>query len=164
VHAELHTERLIMRAPTEADLDDLLALHDDPAVLKVFGAATRDEVVEWIATARRDWEERGHGRVVLLDSDHGTFLGRSGMRYWPELDEIEVGWSLTAAARGRGLAIEAGGAWLDWGLRELEAPYFTANIAPDNVSSIAVAERLGMTPLREDTLHDEPVVVYALNR
>jgi RimJ/RimL family protein N-acetyltransferase len=164
VNFELRTERLLMRPPREADLDDLLAFHDDRLVLKVFGAATRDEVGEWIAIARRGWEERGHGRVVLLDREDGAFLGRSGLRLWPGFEEIEVGWSLIAAARGRGLATEAGRFWLDWGFRELDAPYFTANIAPDNAASIAVAQRLGMTPLREDELDGEPVVVYALSR
>lgn len=153
-----------MRPPAEADLEDLHAFHDDPLVRKVFGAAGCDEVREWIEIARRDWEERGHGRVVLLDRESGEFLGRSGLRYWPELDEVEVGWSLRAAARGRGLATEAGRFWLDWGLRELDAPYLTANIDTWNAASVAVAERLGMTPLRDDELHGEPVVVYALSR
>jgi RimJ/RimL family protein N-acetyltransferase len=164
VNAPLRTEHLIMRPPEKADLDELVAFHDDPLVRKVFGPTTREEVVEWIAIARRDWDERGHGRVVLLDPGDGAFLGRSGLRHWPELGEVEVGWSLTAAARGRGLATEAGRAWLDWGFRELDASYFTANIAPGNAASIGVAERLGMTLLREDTLHGEPVVVYALSR
>jgi RimJ/RimL family protein N-acetyltransferase len=153
-----------MRPPENADLDALVAFHDDPLVRKVFGTATRDEVAEWIAIARRGWEQRGHGRVVLLDREDGTFLGRSGLRHWPEFDEVEVGWSLTAAGRGRGLATEAGRFWLDWGLREVDAAYFTANIAPDNAASIAVAERLGMTPLREDEFHGEPILVYAARR
>jgi RimJ/RimL family protein N-acetyltransferase len=37
-------------------------------------------------------------------------------------------------------------------------------ILPDNQRSIHVAERLGMTPLRTDSLMDLPVVVYALER
>jgi hypothetical protein len=36
--------------------------------------------------------------------------------------------------------------------------------APDNDASIAVAGRLGMTPLREDLLLGEPVVVHAVRR
>jgi RimJ/RimL family protein N-acetyltransferase len=102
--------------------------------------------------------------VIRPPGEGGAFLGRSGLRHWPELDEVEVGWSLMAAARGRGLATEAGRFWLDWGFRELDDPYFTANIDPDNTASIAVAERLGMAPLREDTLHGGPVIVYALSR
>jgi RimJ/RimL family protein N-acetyltransferase len=43
-------------------------------------------------------------------------------------------------------------------------PYLTAMISSDNVRSIRVAERLGLTPLREDVLFGDPVVVYALDR
>jgi RimJ/RimL family protein N-acetyltransferase len=164
VNGALRTEHLLMRPPEESDLDALVAFHEDPLVEKVFGEATRDEVAEWIAIARGGWQRRGHGRVVLLDREDGSFLGRSGLRHWPEFDEVEVGWSLTAAARGRGLATEAGSFWLDWGLRELDVPYLTANIDPDNTASIAVAERLGMAPLREDTLQGGPVVVYSIGR
>lgn len=161
---EMRTERLVMRPPAEDDLDDLLAFHDDPLVRRSFGATTRAEVAEWIAIARQSWAQRGHGRVLLIDPADGGFLGRSGLRHWPGFDEIEVGWSLTAAARGRGLATEAGRTWIDWGLRELDVPYLTANIAPQNAPSIAVAERLGMAPLREDLLDDKPVIVYAARR
>jgi RimJ/RimL family protein N-acetyltransferase len=45
-----------------------------------------------------------------------------------------------------------------------DMPYLTAMISPGNDRSIRVAERLGMSPLREDVLLDEPVVVYALER
>lgn len=161
---KFETDRLIMRPPDDTDLDDLVAFHDDPLVRRFFGAATREEVADWIAIARHDWAARGHGRVVLLDRANGGFIGRSGLRHWAELGEVEVGWSLTAAGRGRGLAAEAGRFWIDWGFGALDAAYFTANIAPDNAASIAVAERLRMAPLREDTLHGAPVIVYAARR
>jgi RimJ/RimL family protein N-acetyltransferase len=161
---ELRTERLTMRPVNATDLDDLVALHEDPLVRKVFGEVTGDEVVEWIARSEREWAERGHGRVTVLSRESGTFLGRSGLRHWPEFDEVEVGWTLAPAARGRGVATEAARACLEWGFRDLDLPYLTAMIASDNAASIAVAERLEMEPLREDQLHGEPVVVYALRR
>jgi RimJ/RimL family protein N-acetyltransferase len=164
VNAELQTERLLMRPPAEADLQDLVALHDDPGMVRVFGTTTRSEMVDWIARARQEWDRRGHGRVVIRDRRDGAFLGRSGLRFWPEFGEVELGWSLAAAARGRGIATEAGRAWLDWGFRELDDPYFTSMIDPWNTASIAVAERLGMTFLRDDRLHGEPILVYALSR
>ena len=37
-------------------------------------------------------------------------------------------------------------------------------IRPDNRRSIRVAERLDMSPLREDLLLGEPVVVYSISR
>ena len=41
-------------------------------------------------------------------------------------------------------------------------PYLTAMISAGNDRSIRVAERLGLTPLRDDVLLDDPVVVYTL--
>jgi RimJ/RimL family protein N-acetyltransferase len=159
---EIVTEHLRMRPASAEDVEDLVALHEDPLVREVFGSPTRAEIEEWVGRAEDEWAERGHGRMTLLDPESGAFLGRSGLKWWPYFGEVEVGWVLAPAARGRGLATEAGRACLDWAFRDLDVPYVTAYIAPTNVNSIAVAERLGMTPLREDVLDgDEPVVVYA---
>jgi RimJ/RimL family protein N-acetyltransferase len=53
---------------------------------------------------------------------------------------------------------------VEWGFQNLDLPYLTAMIRPDNGRSIRVAERLGMTPLREDIHMGQPVVVYSINR
>jgi RimJ/RimL family protein N-acetyltransferase len=161
---ELRTERLVMRPVGDPDLDHLVTLQEDPTVLRWFGPATREELAEWIATARKSWVERGHGRAVIFSREDGAFLGRGGLRHWPQFDEVEVGWTLAAAARGRGIATEAGRGWLEWGFRELDLPYITAMIDPGNAASLAVAERIGMKPLRSDTLHGEPVTVHARHR
>jgi RimJ/RimL family protein N-acetyltransferase len=102
-------------------------------------------------------------RPVRVD-DIGTFLGRSGLRFWPEFDETEVGWVLMPEARGLGVATESGRACVEWGFRDFTLPYVTAMIAPDNDASTAVARRLGMTPLREDVLLGIPVIVHAVRR
>jgi RimJ/RimL family protein N-acetyltransferase len=161
---EIETKRLIMRPASAEDVEDLVGLHEDALVREVFGSPTRAEIEEWVGRAEDEWAERGHGRVTLLDREDGGFLGRCGLKWWPEFSEVEVGWVLTPAARGRGIATEAGRACVEWGFRDFPLPYVTAYIAPDNNASIAVARRLGMTPLREDVLQDVPVVVYALQR
>ncbi len=161
---EIETERLIMRPASADDVEDLVALHEDPLVREVFGAPTRAEIEEWVGRAEDEWAERGYGRMTLLDRRGGAFLGRCGLKWWPEFGEVEVGWVLAPGARGRGLATEAGRACLEWAFADLDVPYVTAYIAPTNSNSIAVAERLGMTPLREDVLHDVAIVVYAVRR
>ncbi len=158
---ELRTERLLMRPASADDVEDLVVLHEDPLVRETFGTPSRAEIEEWVGRATDEWDERGHGRLTLLDPGSGAFLGRSGLKWWPEFGEVEVGWVLAPTARGRGLATEAGRACLDWAFRDLDVPYVTAYINPGNANSIAVARRLGMTPLREDTLHGEPVVAFS---
>jgi RimJ/RimL family protein N-acetyltransferase len=53
---------------------------------------------------------------------------------------------------------------LDWGFSDLELTRITAMIHADNHGSIAVAERLGFTPRREDVVVGRPCRVYALDR
>jgi RimJ/RimL family protein N-acetyltransferase len=161
---EIETERLLMRPLRVGDVDDLVAMHADPLTRRVFGEWARGQVEDWVERSVREWEEREHGKLAILDRESGAFLGRSGLRFWPQFDEVEVGWVLMPAARGHGVATEAGRASIEWGFRDFALPCVTAMIAPDNEASTAVAQRLGMTPLREDVLLGEPVVVHGLRR
>jgi RimJ/RimL family protein N-acetyltransferase len=160
----LETERLLLRAAEPGDVEELVRLHDDPLVARYLGVRDRDWY-EWrLGVSVEEWEQRGHGLVTVLDRADGVFLGRTGFKYWPQFGETELGWILRAEARGRGVATEATRAMLRWGDENLECPYFTALIRPDNDASIAVAERLGMTPLRADELLGDAVAVYAIDR
>lgn len=160
----IDTERLRLRAVAWDDLEELVRLHDDPLVARFMGTRDR-EWYEWrIGASLEEWSERGHGFVSVFDLAGGRFLGRTGLRYWPEFGETELGWVLRPEARGRGFATEAAGAVLGWGFERFDFPYVTAMIRPDNAASIAVAERLGMGALRKDELLGDPVVVYAISR
>jgi RimJ/RimL family protein N-acetyltransferase len=160
----LETERLQLRAASRGDVDQLVRLHDDPLVAEYMGI--RDsEWYEWrIEASEAEWEERGHGFVVVLDRTSGSFLGRTGLKYWPEFGETELGWVLRPEARGRGYATEAAAAVLLWGFERFDFPYVTAMIRPGNAPSIGVAERLGMVPLRSDELLGDRVQVYSVTR
>ncbi|MFD5194104.1 GNAT family N-acetyltransferase, partial [Streptomyces sp. NPDC058357] len=63
-----------------------------------------------------------------------------------------------------GYATEAAQACLNWGFATLEEGYFTALMRPGNEPSVRVAERLGFSPRRQDTLNGSLVTVYALDR
>jgi len=160
----IETERLRLRAAEPGDVEELVRLHDDPLVARYL--EVRDRAwYEWrLGVSAEEWEQRGHGLVAVLDRADGGFLGRTGFKYWPQFGETELGWVLRPEARGRGVATEAAGAMLRWGAEHLECPYFTAMVRADNVASIAVAERLGMVPLRDDELLGDAVVVYAIDR
>jgi RimJ/RimL family protein N-acetyltransferase len=78
----------------------------------------------------------------------GTFLGFAGVAfptYLPALaDEPEIGWRLTRAAWGRGLATEAALAARDHAFGLLGLPALIAIVHPDNARSQSVARKLGM--------------------
>lgn len=147
------------------DLDELVRLHEDPEVARFMGRPSREWLEGWMRSSQAEWEERGHGRLALIERESGRFLGRSGLKYWPQFEETEVGWALRPEARGMGYATEAARAVLRWGFERFDhLTLITAMIQPANTASIAVAERLGMSPLRADKLLGDPVTVYARRR
>jgi RimJ/RimL family protein N-acetyltransferase len=158
------TERLRFRPLDMGDVDELVALHEDPLVARFIGSRDRAWMVSFIRMVEEEWAERGRGRVAVVERESGRFLGRGGLKHWPQFDETEVSWVLRPEARGRGYATEAGRAALAWGFERFELPYMMAMIQPENTASIPVAERLGMSPIRSDRLLGVDVIVYAINR
>lgn len=160
----LSTKRLLLRPLVMADLDDFVELHDDPQVVRFIRRLGRRQAEQRLRDVEREWSQRGHGLFAVLERINGRFIGRVGLKHWPQFDETEIGWVLRADAWGHGYATEAARACLDWGFSALTDPYLTAMIPPDNSRSVAVARRLNFVPLRNDVLLDTDVVVYALHR
>ncbi len=74
-----------------------------------------------------------------------------------------MGWVLSPAAHGRGLATEAARAALDW-LDSRSGPQRTACIIdPPNVGSIRVASKLGYVEIARTTYKDSPVLLFERN-
>lgn len=160
----IETSRLVLRPLAVSDLDVFVAMHAAPEVVDTMGPYTRTAALERLERNECEWHEHGYGLVGLTERATGQFVGRSGLKYWPQFDETEVGWVLHPSFWGRGFATEAARACLDWGFSKLDVPYITAMILPDNVRSLRVAERIGMTPLRSDMLLDLPVIVHSIDR
>lgn len=161
----IETERLRLRRMTTEDLDQLVRLQEDPDVARFMGRPNRQWLEGWLRSSQAEWAERGHGRLAIVERESGEFLGRTGLKFWPQFEETEIGWALHPEARGKGYATEAARAVLQWGFeRFADLPLVTAMIQPENAASIAVAERLGMTPLRADKLLGDAVTVYAIRR
>jgi len=158
------TQRLRFRRLEMEDVDELVALHEDPLVARFLGSRDRAWLERLIGMVDEEWAERGHGRIAVVERESGRFLGRTGLRYWQQFGETEVSWMLRADARGEGYATEAGAATLRWGFERFDLPYLTAMIQPENTASIRVAERLGMKPIRTDRLLGEDVIVHAMTR
>jgi RimJ/RimL family protein N-acetyltransferase len=160
----IETERLVLRPIGLADIDEFAALNADPEVTRFVRSLDRSQAEERLELAEQEWAQRGHGMFVVRDRASSRFLGRVGLRYWPQFEETEVGWALHRDAWGQGYATEAGHACIEWGFGQLTVPYLTAMIQPANVASIQVARRLGLEPLRTDVLLGDEVVVYSLSR
>jgi RimJ/RimL family protein N-acetyltransferase len=162
----IETERLRLRPLTsgDADVGAWVELHADPRVNTFVGAYTPERAVDRLRLVERQWAERGHGLFAVELRADGRFLGRSGLQYWDQWDEVEAAWTYRFDAQGQGYATEAAEAFLAWGWRMLDVPTVTAMIDPANAASMRVAERLGFAPRRREQRMEHEVIVYELDR
>ncbi|HEY3962452.1 MAG TPA: GNAT family N-acetyltransferase [Gaiellaceae bacterium] len=163
----LETERLRLRLPTLDDANVIGELVGDAEVVRFLGGqiASPDEHEGIVERWLQRWEEQEMGPFIVERREDGRFVGRTGILVWdardwthtgtpdPEFAQPEVGWAFARAAWGNGYATEAARAVLEWtcerGVRGL-----VSVIAPANVRSQRVAERLGATPTETVQLHD----------
>ncbi len=115
----IETRRLVLRPLAMADLDEFVGLHGDPEVVRFVRTLDRGQAEERLRASEREWVERGHGLLAVLDRSTGRLLGRVGLRYWPQFEETEAGWLLGRDAWGCGYATEAARACVDWGFATL---------------------------------------------
>ncbi len=177
----LETDRLLLRAPEPSDLDGYATVFGDPEVVRFLGmgSQTRDESAAAIGRMLRHWERHGIGLLSIVRKSDERLLGRAGFLLWDpqrwvsamrsDLDgplETEIGWTIGSAFWNRGYATEAALACRDWALGEGGLTRLVSVIAPGNIASIRVAEKIGETLEREDLSgpFDRRVDLYSLKR
>lgn len=142
----LFTERLILRRPAAEDLDGWAAFSADPVAMAHLGGPV-ERSVAWrqLCTMAGSWDIAGFGMFSVIERDSGKWVGRLGPwqpEGWPG---TEVGWGVAAEFAGRGYAYEATVAAMDYAVDVLRWETVIHTIAPDNVRSWKLAQRLGST-------------------
>lgn len=106
---------------------------------------------EMAARQRRHWREHGFGWRAAVDRATGAAVGFVALELSGRetaglaRGEHEIGWWLTPAAWGRGLAREGAIAVRDDAFRTVRAPSVVARVQAPNERSIAVATSLGLS-------------------
>lgn len=153
----LTTDRLVLRPLEMDDLDDLAALHAEESFWRYpFGRGwSRSETESFLRRTIERYRDPGVAVSAVVVGDTGELAGWAGLSiptFLPEiLPAVEVGWRLGEAYRGRGLATEAGRAWIDYGFDDLGLDSIVSIYEPENSASGAVMRRLGFTLERETT-------------
>ena len=171
----LHSERLILRPLTEADLDLGFDLLMDPEVMTHFGGPySRAKAIEETALATRRGAGGAIGVWCAADRETGEKLGTGALLPLPidEPDtnwdlvagddlpdaEIEIGYLLKSSAWGRGLATEICARLRDFAFETTDLPDIVAVTAPTNHASQRVLMKCGWRDegLRRAYGHDCP--------
>jgi len=142
----LRTERLVLRAFGESDLDAFAAMCADPEVMRYIGPGdTIDRAMAWrsLALFNGHWSLKGHGMWAVERAADGALLGRAGFLDLPGWPGLEVGWLLAREHWGRGDARGAAAASLRFGFDVLRRERLISMVHPDNLRSSRLAEALG---------------------
>jgi RimJ/RimL family protein N-acetyltransferase len=139
----LTTDRLILRSPKLADFDAWVAFFATPRSAHEGGPKSRRAAWEHWACDVALWSLRGYGPFGVDDRQTGRYLGEVGIYHGDDYPAPELGWFVVPEAEGRGIALEAARAVLDWIKVSFDWPHITNIIEPANARSIALGLRLG---------------------
>ena len=144
----IETERLKLRRWSGADVAPNTAMLSDPGTARFItadGKPVTDELVGWrnAAIMAGHWVLHGIGMFVVEEKASGKFVGRVGPWFPPSWPGFEVGWGIASDFRGRGYAVEAARAAIDWSFATFELDRIIHCIDHENTASQAVARRLG---------------------
>ena len=145
------TDRLVLRAMTDGDVDDIHAYQSRADVCRYlpFEPRTRDEVAEKVAKYSAALALTGEGDFWQLAISRASEPGRViGDLYFAikstENATAEIGWTVHPDFAGQGYMTEAASALLGIAFGILDLHRVFAQLDPRNDASIALCRRLGM--------------------
>jgi RimJ/RimL family protein N-acetyltransferase len=155
----LRTGRLVLRRFTAADVELLVELDSDPAVMRYINGGRptpREEIADDVLPRFLSYYDRYPGYGFFAAEAGGEFIGWFHLRPHPEHgvpDEPELGYRLRRAAWGQGYASEGSRALIDKAFTDLGASRVYAETMAVNTGSRRVMEKAGLRYAR--TFHQD---------
>lgn len=165
----IETERLFLRPWRATDIAPNTAMLSDPPTARFITADSKpvtSESVGWrnAAVMAGHWALHGWGMFVVEEKSSRQFIGRVGPWYPPGWPGFEVGWGIAKGFRGKGYAVEAARASIDWAFANFEIDRVVHCIDVENTASQRVALRLGARKDREFDLFGHRADVWVTDR
>jgi RimJ/RimL family protein N-acetyltransferase len=110
------------------------------------------------------WVLHGAGMFVVEDKSSGKFAGRVGPWRPPGWPGFEIGWGIAREFRGKGFAVEAARASIDWAFATYDIDRIVHCIDRENIASQNVARRLGASQTREIELFGHVADLWETSR
>jgi len=163
----IETDRLRMREMEVADLDFVATMLADAEVMRYYPATyNRSEAHGWVERQRKRYADHGHGLWLAIARATGQPVGQVGLLL-QELDgklEPEIGYLLHKPFWHQGLATEAALGVRRYAFATADRTRVISLIRPANMSSQAVARRLGMTLEKEVIAWKRPHLMFSVSR
>jgi [ribosomal protein S5]-alanine N-acetyltransferase len=150
---KIETPRLILREFMKSDLQALALILADPLVMKfsTMGIYSTSQTEKAIDNFIDSYKQLGFGFWAVLLKQNDLLIGYCGLAIdrIDNRDEPEIGYRLDSKFWGKGFATEAASASIQYGFDGVKLPYILGAAQRQNIASIRVLEKLGMTFDRE---------------
>ncbi len=143
----IETQRCYLRELSINDAQHFYDLNTDQEVVKYTG----DKAFGTVSEAKsflenyNQYELYGYGRWAVIAKSNNEFLGWCGLKYSPDLDEVDLGFRFFRKYWNQGYATETAKACIDYGLNDLQLTKIVGRAMELNVGSVKVLEKTGMT-------------------
>jgi RimJ/RimL family protein N-acetyltransferase/ADP-ribose pyrophosphatase YjhB (NUDIX family) len=143
----LRGDGFALRPFAPGDAEALVDACQDPAIqrwTRVPAPYGPEDAAAFLGSAAAGWESGERATFAIVSTEGGALLGAVGLLVRPP-GLAELGYWLTASARGKGIATRAVRLAAAWAMEAAALERIELQIAPDNAASIRVAERSGFT-------------------
>lgn len=144
----LETERLVLRRINQDDFDDLYRMNSDPSVMKYVGdGSTRnyEQMTNELAILISHYTRKpGLGIWGTILKGTNCFVGASGLVYYDNTSEIEIGYRMLKEHWNKGYVTEASIGLLKYGFKKIGVSKLVSSAHVGNFASRRVMEKIGM--------------------
>lgn len=146
------TTRLRLEKLDLPDAPFILELLNQPEWLRFIGdrgVHNLDDARGYIRNGpQKNYDKLGYGLFKISLISSGEPLGMCGLLKRDYLDAPDIGFAFLSEHTGKGYALEAAKATLDWARETLNIKEVLAITLPENERSIALLKKLGMSFVR----------------
>ncbi|WP_228417814.1 GNAT family N-acetyltransferase [Chryseobacterium oranimense] len=102
------------------------------------------------------WDQHHFGAWTIIAKENESIIGFGGLSYkkYGEDEKLNLGYRFAVEAWGKGYATEFTKKAVDFGFNHLDKEEIFGLVRPDNIASVKVLEKAGMTQI--GTLNDVP--------
>ncbi len=162
----LETERLRLRVATMDDLERVYQLGTNPNVMRYIngGQAPLWTDVQSDLLRRVGTEPEPLGYWITEEKDSGNFVGWMTLKPFVNSKDVEIGYRFREEQWGKGFATEGGRRILVYAFQELKLNRVLAVAMKENIASLRVMQKLGMTYLHTGRYYGRICVCHGITR
>jgi RimJ/RimL family protein N-acetyltransferase len=161
----IETERIGLRQMNAGDSKFILELVNTPGWLQFIGdrdIQTNNQAADYIEyRLNQSFRDHGFGYMVGIKKKDGIPVGICGILKRNYLESPDIGFALLPQYEDQGFAYEMSKSTLEYSRKTLHLPQLCGITLENNVKSIKLLEKMGMSLQYKITDSDEELLIYS---